>query len=103
MKRCSARTVRELREQLEQARADRRFAEDISVAIARRHGRVPLAVFAENTDRKSVAARREVAHMLRALGWSLPRIARALGRHHCSVLGLLRTPPANDTSRAEVA
>jgi chromosomal replication initiation ATPase DnaA len=72
--------------------ADRMFAEQLAGAVAPAHGRVPLAVFADNRDAGSVAARREVARMLRALGWSLPRIGRAMGRHHTAVLHMLRDP-----------
>lgn len=70
-------------------RADRRFAEDLGRAIAKRHGRVGLAIFTDNVDKQTTAARRELAQMLRALGWSLPRIGAALGRDHSSVHYLL--------------
>lgn len=71
--------------------ADRRFAEDLAELIAPRHGRVALSVFAENRDPATVAARRDVARMLRSIGWSLPRIGRALGdRHHTTVMHLLK-------------
>lgn len=71
------------------AARDRRFAEDLAKAVARKHGRVWLAVFAENRDPATLAARREVADMLRSLNWSLPRIGRALGKHHTAIMHLL--------------
>lgn len=37
-----------------------------------------------------VAARREFAFCARKMGMSLPRIGRALNRHHTTVLNLLR-------------
>ncbi len=42
---------------------------------------------------RQVTARRIAARFLRSRGWSLPRIAKALGyQDHTSVMHLLRTP-----------
>ena len=47
-------------------------------------------VLSASRDKRVVYHRRALAHALRGLGWSLPRIGRALGRHHTSVLSLLK-------------
>lgn len=72
------------------ARTDRFVAEREAELVAPRFGVVPLSVFAENREPNVVAARRAVCKELRALGWSYPRIGRAIGRHHTSVLELVR-------------
>lgn len=44
----------------------------------------------------SVAARDEVYRQLRALGYSLPAIGKAVGRHHTSVLHRLKAAQSPD-------
>jgi len=75
------------------ARRKRRERGDWGVLVATATAeRVKLAVVLTRDSRAETASeRRRLARALRRLGWSLPRIGRALGRHHTSVLGMLRT------------
>lgn len=73
---------------------DRRIAEALGARICQRRGLVDIAVFTENRQPRVVVARRELCEVLRHLGWTLPRIGRAVGRHHTSVLHLLQTAAA---------
>ena len=57
--------------------------------IARQLGHDPLVVLSPNREAKYVQARTEVAQVLRELGWSYPRIGRAIGRRHDVVMFLL--------------
>lgn len=53
--------------------------------------RVSLRVVLARDRRAGVVAERwRLARALRDLGWSLPRIGRALGRHHTAVLDMVR-------------
>lgn len=75
------------------ARRKRRERGDWGVLVATATAeRVKLAVVLTRDGRAETAEeRRRLARALHRLGWSLPRIGRALGRHHTSVLGMLRT------------
>lgn len=58
-------------------------------------------VLGEYHDWNLVSARRDLAKQLRAAGWSTPRIGDFLGRHHTTVLNLLKTEnlPRSSTRR----
>jgi chromosomal replication initiation ATPase DnaA len=72
------------------AGADLEIASRLAFDVSRALGVVPEVVFAENRDRRSTMARAEVARRLRDLGWSYPRIGAVLGRHHTSVMYLVK-------------
>jgi chromosomal replication initiation ATPase DnaA len=57
--------------------------------VARQLGHDPLVVLSPNREAKYVQARAEVAQVLRELGWSYPRIGKAIGRGHSDVMFLL--------------
>ena len=57
--------------------------------IARQLGFDPLVVLSPNREAKYVQARAEVAQVLRELGWSYPRIGKAIGRSHATVMYLI--------------
>ena len=72
-------------------RADREVAAQLCEVIAERHELlVPTTVLSDNRHPDVVAARRELCGVLRAMGWSLTRIGRAVGREHTSVMNLLK-------------
>ncbi len=53
---------------------------------------IPVTEILSKSNTKSlVAARREIAVLARAQGYSLPQIGAALGKHHTTVLHLLKT------------
>ena len=62
----------------------------ISVA-AQRHRCSVQAIMGHDRRRHVMAAKREVVQVLNGKGWSLPMIGRVLGKHHTTVLHLLRT------------
>lgn len=76
---------------LDRQPSDFTIASNLAERIAPTHGVVPAAVFADNKQPRCCSARAEVAFELRKQGWSLPRIGRALNRHHTSILSLLRS------------
>ena len=57
--------------------------------IARQLGLDPLVVLSPNRMPNAVQARAEVAQVLRELGWSYPRIGKAIGRSHATVMYLI--------------
>ena len=57
---------------------------------ARLEGCEPWEVTTGRSFPHTVRARARVARILRAKGWSLNRIGKALGRHHTSILHLLK-------------
>jgi hypothetical protein len=57
--------------------------------IARQLGHDPKWALSPSREAKYVQARAEVAQVLRELGWSYPRIGRAIGRGHSDVMFLL--------------
>lgn len=59
--------------------------------VARQLGHDPLVVLSPSREAKYVQARTEVAQVLRELGWSYPRIGKAIGRRHDVVMFLLGT------------
>ena len=59
--------------------------------IARQLGHDPLVVLTPSRVPNAVQARAEVAQVLRELGWSYPRIGKAIGRGHSDVMFLLGT------------
>lgn len=59
---------------------------------AQRHGVTADAVLGRDRKRRVAHARFEVMRRLRADGWSLTQIGRALGRHHTTVLHGLAAP-----------
>lgn len=63
----------------------------VVVAAATRAGVKLPVVLGRDQRKEAMRERRELARALAALGWSLPRIGRALGRHHTSVLVMLRS------------
>jgi hypothetical protein len=71
------------------AQGDMQIAETIGAGIARRAGLVDIAIFTENRQPRVIAARTDLCIVLRRGGWSYPRIGRAIGRHHTSVMSLL--------------
>ena len=68
--------------------------------IARQLGFDPLVVLSPSRMPNAVQARAEVAQVLRELGWSYPRIGRAIGRRHDVVMFLLG---ASKRGRARLA
>lgn len=58
--------------------------------VAARHGVTADEILGRSRERHIVAARTDVCRVLRAQKWSLPSIGKALGRHHTSVMSLLR-------------
>ena len=50
----------------------------------------PADLLGASHEPQFVAGRRLIAYRLRTAGWSLSRIGRVLGRHHTTVLNLLR-------------
>ena len=59
--------------------------------IARKLGHDPEVVLTPSRVPNAVQARAEVAQVLRELGWSYPRVGRAIGRDHAAVMYLLGT------------
>ena len=57
--------------------------------IARQLGHDPKWCLGPSREAKYVQARAEVAQVLRELGWSYPRVGRAIGRDHAAVMYLL--------------
>ena len=57
--------------------------------VARQLGHDPGVVLSPSRARPDVQARAEVAQVLRELGWSYPRVGRAIGRGHSDVMFLL--------------
>lgn len=69
---------------------DSSYASELAREIAAEHGVVEHTLFASNRDHKVVTARAELAKRLRMTGWSYPRIGAVLGRHHTSVMHLVK-------------
>ena len=59
--------------------------------VARQLGHDPGVVLSHSRAANAVQARTEVAQVLRELGWSYPRVGRAIGRDHAAVMYLLGT------------
>ena len=59
--------------------------------ISKAHGFPPTELVAKNNTPKLVSARRDFCYEARKLGYSLPQIARTIGKHHTTVMHLLRT------------
>ena len=57
--------------------------------VARQLGHDPKWCLSPSREAKYVQARAEVAQVLRELGWSYPRIGKAIGRGHSDVMFLL--------------
>ena len=57
--------------------------------VARQLGHDPGVVLSPSRIPNAVQARTEVAQVLHELGWSYPRVGRAIGRHHANVMYLL--------------
>ena len=57
--------------------------------VARQLGHDPTVVLSPSRHANAVQARAEVAQVLRELGWSYPRVGRAIGRNHSEVMYLL--------------
>ena len=80
-----------------------RFARDLALSreahsdrylthqVARQLGHDPTWALGPSREAKYVQARTEVAQVLRELGWSYPRVGRAIGRDHAAVMYLLGT------------
>lgn len=68
---------------------------DSALRMAARHTGVPVELIrTKNRSREYVQARAAVAEILHREGWSLSRIGRALGgRHHTTVMNLLKQKP----------
>lgn len=80
---------------------------DLVRRAARRLGVSPASVLGKSQQPQFVAARYEVAVALRRMGWSTPRIGRALGgRHHATIIHLLskRLAPVeiNSATRSDI-
>lgn len=68
------------------------------VSVALKHGTTPEMLLGRSTRRVDVQARRECAHVLRAVGLSYPEIGLVLHRDHSSIMSLVairldRDPP----------
>ena len=58
--------------------------------VARNRGYDPDVIRGPSRNQEDVEARRNIAVVLDKDGWGLSRIARALKKHHTSVLWMLR-------------
>ena len=69
---------------------DQEAADHVIRIAAQRHKCMVSAIKGHDRRACVMAAKREVVTALREKGWSLPMIGRALGKHHTSVLYLLK-------------
>lgn len=89
----------------------RLVTQGIVLALAReaagKHGLRTSDVMNGRGDRRSCNARKEVYKALREGGWSLPRIARAFGRDHTTIIHALSTEsvvlPPKPEKRSKIA
>jgi len=59
-------------------------------AVCTEHSMPPEEVLAKSNRRSVVGVRREIAKLARARGFSFPQIGGALGKHHTTIINLLR-------------
>jgi len=65
--------------------------EEIITHVEARHRCTLEQIKATDNQQYLVRARRELATRLRGIGYSLPRIGKVIGKHHTTVLHLLKT------------
>lgn len=64
--------------------------QELVLAICTHHGFTTETVLLRRTP-QALQARLEIALLLRARGWSMPRIAKVLKRHHTTIMAMLDT------------
>ena len=66
------------------------IVDQISAAVSKMTGVPVVGIFGRGTGAHVSKARFRVIRELRRLGWSTPRIGRAMDRHHTSILSALK-------------
>lgn len=70
--------------------------QDALISACDRTGLAPERILGSSRDAETVRARRLLAHDLRKMGYSYPEIGRFMGRHHTTIIHLVKNLPRRE-------